>query len=322
MNWLHTEPIFTLLDFMDLKVYPFESSEGIFDFPLDQMFQQFHIPPAQVGDCIKCAVEKTRDHSGLSKDCTELLNYIENIKNRQKELELFFTLLRKQEESIRAEAISRAKAYLPEGVSFEKLNVYFIPLPYNANADHRGVYLDPIFAMDIGLDGLKAVIAHEAHHIGRNSITKERLEFDDSPLDKLAYRFVSLECEGVANLVSEATEIPEMRKVALFRTRIMGEFEKHLDLLQEVFLNLLHENITPREARILMNKSWFTTAHLAPIGIAMASKIEQTFGRAQLIETVGDTVAFLEAYQRVAHERAYYLLEEDTFTALKKILKR
>lgn len=80
--------------------------------------------------------------------------------------------------------------------------------------------------MDIGFDAFEEVLAHEAHHIGRNSITDERIVFDETPLDQLVYRFVSVEYEEIANLVSDSSKIPAMRRVALSRSKVMEGFEK------------------------------------------------------------------------------------------------
>jgi hypothetical protein len=86
-------------------------------------------------------------------------------------------------------------------------------------------------------------------------------------------------------------------------------------------LNLAGGVITDREARALMSRSWFTTGSLAPIGMKMAIEIENEFGKENLVKTVGDTVAFLKAYQKVALKKNYYLLEDETFDNLEKLLK-
>ncbi|WP_300980526.1 hypothetical protein [Mesotoga sp.] len=54
-------------------------------------------------------------------------------------MRVFLDLIVKNESKIRSSAISKAKMYLPDQASFEGFNVYLIPMPYNANADHRGV---------------------------------------------------------------------------------------------------------------------------------------------------------------------------------------
>ncbi len=323
MEWLHIEPILTLIDFIDSGSTEFaEQTDKVFSSSLRKMFTQFHIKDSESRKCLMAALSRTEDLSGFSKDCTELLAYIEKIRERKEELKRFFEEISRDEEVIRIEAIARAKKYLPESVSFDLLNVFFLPMPYNANADHRGVYFDPIFAMDIGLDSLKGVMAHEAHHVGRNSITRERVVFDETPLDQLAYRFVCLETEGIANLVSSATSIPFMRKLAVSRVEAMESFESYLELLQEVFLNLINKNITDEEAVSLMNRSWFGSGKLTPVGMRMAMEIEEEYGTNALVNTVGDTVAFLEAYQKAALNRTLFLLENETLENLGKILTR
>jgi len=52
----------------------------------------------------------------------------------------------------------------------------------------------------------------------------------------------------------------------------------------------------------------------------MATEIEKELGRERLIATVGDTVAFLKTYQEVALKKSYYLLEDETFLILEKLL--
>jgi len=321
MSWLHTEEIFALIDLLDSRNGSYEEKASrIFDSPLAKMFGQFRICDSEAEECLIAAFSGREDLSGLSKDCTELISYVEKIREREPELRAFFDFIKRDEKQIRSKAISMAEEYLPKGASFEGLNVFFIPMPYNANADHKGVYFDPIFALDVGIEAIEEVMAHEAHHIARNSITRERLAFDETPLDQLVYRFVSIECEGIANLVSDASKIPVMKRVALSRAKIMGEFEKHLEMLQEVFLNLAQNNISDNEADLIMQRSWFGIGNLVPVGMKMATEIEKELGREKLIATVGDTVAFLRTYQEVALKKSYYLLEDETFLILGELL--
>jgi len=64
---------------------------------------------------------------------------LDKIRERRPELRVFLDLIVKNESKIRSSAISKAKMYLPDQASFEGFNVYLVPMPYNANADHRGV---------------------------------------------------------------------------------------------------------------------------------------------------------------------------------------
>ncbi|MBN2218752.1 MAG: hypothetical protein JW697_00585 [Kosmotogaceae bacterium] len=322
MSWLNTEEIFALIDLIDSSNDSYEERfKRVLATPLAGMFGQFHIRDSEARECLIAAFSRREDLSGLSKDCTELIAYTDKIRERKQELRAFFDLIIEDEAGIRSRAVSRAQEYLPKGVTFDGLKVFFIPMPYNANADHRGVYFDPLFAFDMGLGAIEEVMAHEAHHVARNSITRERLEFDNTPLDQLVYRFVSIECEGIANLVSDVSRIPSMKRVALLRTKMMGEFEKHLELLQEVFLNLSFKNISDDEARSIMERSWFSVGSLAPVGMRMALEIENELGKDRLIETVGDTVGFLKSYQEVALKKTYYLLEDETFIKLGQLLE-
>ncbi|PVD17570.1 MULTISPECIES: hypothetical protein [unclassified Mesotoga] len=53
-----------------------------------------------------------------------------------------------------------------------------------------------------------------------------------------------MEYEEIANLVSDSSKIPAMRRVTLSRSKVMEGFEKHLELLQEVFLSLVQKSIS------------------------------------------------------------------------------
>lgn len=130
-----------------------------------------------------------------------------------------------------------------------------------------------------------------------------------------------MECEGIANFVSDSSKIPAMRRVALSRSKVMEGFEKHLELLQEVFLSLVQKSISDDEARMIMERSWFGIGSLVPVGMKMAMEIEKEVGKKRLVETVGGTVAFLEAYQEAALKKSYYLLEDETFHKLRTLLK-
>jgi len=101
----------------------------------------------------------------------------------------------------------------------------------------------------------------------------------------------------------------------------MEGFEKHLELLQEVFLSLVQKSISDDEARMIMERSWFGIGSLVPVGMKMAMETKKEVGKKRLVETVGGTVAFLEAYQEAALKKSYYLLEDETFHKLRTLLK-
>jgi hypothetical protein len=90
---------------------------------------------SEAKECLLAAISRREDLSGLSKDCTELI--VGQDQERRPELRVFLDLIVKNESKIRSSAISKAKMYLPDQASFEGFNVYLIPMPYNANADHR-----------------------------------------------------------------------------------------------------------------------------------------------------------------------------------------
>jgi len=69
-----------------------------------------------------------------------------------------------------------------------------------------------------------------------------------------------------------------------------------------------------------LRKCLGSIGNLAPVGMKMATEIEKELGRERLIATVGDTVAFLKTYQEVALKKSYYLLEDETFLILEKLL--
>lgn len=223
---------------------------------------------------------------------------------------------------IRKEAIDRAKEYLPENATFEKFELYFIPLPRNAKIDLDRALCDPLLALDLGKESLVSIASHLVHHIGRDSVA-EKFDLDSaSSIDSIIEKFIILEMEGIANCVSNVKNLPMMKRLKDFRERIGNEFEGYLEVLQELYLGYHQGNYEETDLASLKKKTWLLNSLLIPAGCRMAYEIESAFDRETLINTVGSPAKFLKMYQKAAEKNNLFLFEEITLKYLEEDLSK
>ncbi|OAA29432.1 hypothetical protein AT15_01795 [Kosmotoga arenicorallina S304] len=321
MGWIHFEPVFVLTELIKSRGMSFEDKfETIEGSTIDDMFNEFQVNEGEREKVLKAIFEENFSREGLSKDASELVSYIESLKEKEREILSFAAEILPEEETIWNEVIERAREYLPENASFESFELFFTPMPRNARITPRSAYCDPLFALEVGKEGLISLCSHLAHHIGRGSIAKEFDFNPDSINDLIVEKFVFLEAEGIANCVSDARNLPTMNKLKEFRDKIEDEFSGYLDILQELYLGY-HRGEYKGNLESLKEKAWLLNSFIVPAGCRMAFEIEKAFGREALVKTVGKPLEFLKLYQKAAEENNLFLFEEETFEYLEEDLQ-
>lgn len=321
MSWIHFESVFLLTELIKSQDMSLEEKiKTVKGSILNDMFNEFSISKDEEEQVLKAVFLKNFSEAGLSKDAAELVYYIERLKEREKDVLDFAAEILPNEDAIWEEVIEKAKAYLPSNASFKSFELYLTPMPRNARLTPRSAYCDPLFALEVGKEGLVSMCTHLAHHAGRESVVEE-LEFDpDSVKDLIVEKFVILEAEGIANCVSDARDLPTMNKLKEFREKIEDEFSGYLDILQELYLGY-HHGEYEGDLESMKSKAWLLNSFIVPAGCRMALEIEDTFGRKALVETVGHPLEFLKLYQKAAKKKNLFLFENETFSYLEEDLQ-
>lgn len=202
-------------------------------------------------------------------------------------------------------ASRRALAYLPEGTPLHA--VVFLEIKPHTNSfvfeldGTRAIYLyvDP----DESRGQIENIVAHELHHTG---VAAACSASEDSTLPQPVRdtrQWMTAFGEGRAMLAAAGG--PDIHPHALDDSatkarwdRDVSHFNRDLARVQEFFFDVLHGTIAADSARAAgfsffgVQGPWYT------VGWKMAVTVEHTYGRARLVATTCDPVAFLTDYNR------------------------
>jgi hypothetical protein len=229
--------------------------------------------------------------------------------------------LRAREASLLAEAWARAAEMLPTRLDCGGVRLVVLPIGLDFRTERDTVYMDPIAAVALGLDGIGRILAHELHHIARYRLTGQNLTLmTPDPLDARAtVRGVFgewatwLEAEGIADCVSNVTQIDvrALRGIVEARRRQMADYA---GLLSQALKRIRDESAKRTVALPeleLLRGELRSLAH--PIGARMAETILSTEGRAALVGCVGRPANFLRQYARHGPAGGAVEIEETLF---------
>lgn len=323
MSIIDTKTIELFFNLSREKQRPFEELyDIIIKTPIDSMFRRFHVDKKEEKACLFTIFKRDFDTLGLSRDASEVVNYVKKSIEKEMEIRKFLDEVRAEEEQISNFILKLSKSYLPEEANLKGLKIYFIPLPYNAVAEGNMIFIDPIFSMEMGRDLLQLILSHEAHHIGRHSIAIN----SDSDTSKLSGRlidiFISLEAEGIANCVFNGTMIPQMEKLRTFWRTSSKDYYIHLKALQDIYIAVSSGVMNEEDGWDALNKNWLNPGYTQPVSFRMAKEIENAFGKQRLKYVVGNPVKFLETYQLAAYKNNLFLLEDKLIEQLEKDLPK
>jgi Putative zinc dependent peptidase (DUF5700) len=214
-------------------------------------------------------------------------------------------------------AARRALAYLP-GDARIRAKIYPVIKPrensfvFEVDTDPAiFLYLDP----EIGREKFENTLAHELHHIGYGSScpakqTKE--EISKLPqnartvvewLGAFGEGFAVLAAAGGPDVHPHAVSSPEERARW---DRDMVNFNTDLKQVEKFFLDVLANKLSEEESRKVAFSFYGTQGPWYTVGWKMAVLIEQTYGRAKLIEVMCDQRKLLATYNEAAakHNRS------------------
>jgi hypothetical protein len=213
-------------------------------------------------------------------------------------------------------AANRAQAYLPSGTAI-RAKVYPVIKP-KTNSFVFELQTDPAIFLYLNPDMNSAqfenTVAHELHHIGLAAAclpANETDEFKNKPAEvRAVLEWIGAFGEGAAMLAAAGG--PDVHPHAVSPSpdrerwdKDMGNFNTDLKKVEAFFLDVLEGRLKGEEAIrgagfafFGIQGPWYT------VGWKMAVLIEETFGRAKLIDCLCDSAGLLVAYNTVAAKRS------------------
>jgi len=213
-------------------------------------------------------------------------------------------------------AADRALAYLPVGTQI-RAKVYPVIKP-KTNSFVFELETDPAIFLYLNPDMNSAqfenTVAHELHHIGLAAAclpANETEEFKNKPAEvRTVLEWAGAFGEGVAMLAAAGGPRvhPHAVSPAPDRERWdkdMANFNVDLKKVEGFFLDVLDGRLKGEEAIREVAFSFFgIQGPWYTVGWKMAVLIEETFGRAKLIDCLCDSAALLAAYNEAAAKRS------------------
>lgn len=244
----------------------------------------------------------------------QLSDYVD----RLDDISTFLDELESRKDEIVSEAYGKARRYLPESTRIEA-DIHLVI----GGADAYGVNLldTRAIVMDVGqflshLDEIVAMMAHEIHHKAENRSREIywRLR-KDGPKDLgRVYSVISeLIGEGVASLATFPSGFAH--KYSALEARINEEYEKVEDGIQRVC-----QDITDERAEDIFKALYANAGPLYMVGCDMAKRIEDAFGRRELIATIQEPMLFFNTYRNaVGRSGEGYTFSRDTMKIIRKL---
>ena len=205
-------------------------------------------------------------------------------------------------------AARRSLAYLPAGAQITA-KIYPVIKPqtnsfvFEVQSDPAiFLYLDP----EVTADQFENTLAHELHHIGYSSSCRAaNSESKDGPNVRNVVGWISAFGEGFAMLAAAGGPDIDPHKFSKPEDRArwhrdMANFNQDLKKVELFFINMLEDKLDEQQrqragyAFFGVQGPWYT------VGWKMAVLIENTFGRARLIECICDHRQLLATYNQAA----------------------
>ncbi len=236
------------------------------------------------------------DHNFLK---LSLIHNFYSLKNNLEAMDLY--LKDTDFHQVLIQADSMARAYLPassSGAAPDLYPVYVIVSDPDGRVQEGAIILDLNLMYERGPEGLVKFIAHEFHHNYRGLVQRDY----EHPL---MIELNKLHQEAIADLIDKQT--PPVEKLGLAPKSIVAQYNKDyrttpdkLRRLDSLVVGYLNEEMAEDQFNKHIQGFFKFGGHTN--GIYMSFLVNETIGRAQMIESYSDPVKFLAIYNSVASE--------------------
>jgi hypothetical protein len=287
---------------------PTSRFESLFEKPeLSLMFPAVGIPTARGIKLLEAMLDPARG-GNFDEEDRMVATYLDELVRERGPFERLLQELREAEAELLRSAFEKTREYLPESCRLGKVRLVFLPIGYDFRTDRETVYIDPLAALQHGLDGIRKTLSHELHHIARYRLTGENITMmreDERKrprlLPDLFREWVTwLEAEGIADGIWNITDtdIPALRQAAERRRQQMTDYQRLLGEALAQFHSTLTCSAANAPVREAFRRELMTIAH--PVGARMAGAIVSDLGPASLVDCVGHPGNFVHRYNEAA----------------------
>jgi hypothetical protein len=211
---------------------------------------------------------------------------------------------------------SMVEKYLPKTIVPPHMVIRFVLDGGDCRGFQGEIYADLTLLAILGKAKATGLLAHEFHHSCRAEIAVPYKGTRHAEVFQVLYW---LESEGIADKVYDiGQEKPDnMFEPLLKLVKIRRRMYSHASDYLKLFDNALRESQNPMPV--------FRDNAYHPVGHFMADVIESALGTRELVETVGDPLRFVEAYNESAgmlQKSSIFILSEGAIKRLTKIREK
>jgi Putative zinc dependent peptidase (DUF5700) len=315
---IEADSTFALLDALQRRADRKELETLFTDPDLALMFPALGIPTADGLEMFESFLEAQAGGS-FGPDAPPIFEYATDLGTHRDSLERLLVDLKEAEVELTRAAFEETRRLLPIGADLGRPRIVVLPLGYDFRTDGDSLYMDPLAALSLGLDGIRKTWSHEFHHIARfrltgRNLTLMRPDAGGSSLDMT--EVVSdwaawLEAEGIADCVSNMTQtdVPALREAAKVRSEQMADYQP----LLTGALEGIHQNarVSRNSAAPFVELRSALRALAHPIGARMAGTILEVDGKSGLVDCVGKPKRFVTRYSDLASSRGLVGFDAD-----------
>lgn len=258
----------------------------------------------------------------VDKATERILKDCEDIRSKLSKIEPLYKSLLKRERSIIDQSASLANRYLPTEATVTDPLVVLLPTGRDGRVIDGIVYLDPRLILELSLDELIRLLAHEFHHVGRGQIrhfsARAKPDFEAYVVSCME----SLEVEGIADLVSEITEFKAFDSIREKRRVIFENYARYLEEHQEAVVEGHSEASERTLSMKKISNAFYKEGQMHPVGHRMATEIQRELGKDELVTCVGNPFDFLRCYQITAQRRGLFVFDEQYISIMNALEKK